>query len=274
MVQGARFRLLGFPVTIRPGFVLIIALIAFLYGGELGPWLAGALAAFTLVHELGHALAARRFGATAAIALDLLDGYASYVPSRPLARWERALIAVAGPAIEIGVGVAVLLLMGANPLSLDSVRESPGPLRHLVGGPVIGLVNLVPALPLDGGTIASLGIDRILPGRGRLYMTYFSLGAGRGRAPRHPALPDLAAVDPDRRAHRGQQLPGAAPPSPCRTGRDDSHERMLAAAARRRGAGLGQRTTGVLPARRAPVAVVPGAPAAPGRAARRGRGPS
>ena len=40
MVQGARFRLFGFPITIRPGFILIIGLIAFLYGGELGPDLA------------------------------------------------------------------------------------------------------------------------------------------------------------------------------------------------------------------------------------------
>ena len=100
-MEGARFQLFGFPVTIRPGFVVIIAVIAFLYGGALGPWLAGSLAVFTLIHELGHAWMARRFGATAAIALDLLYGYASYVPARPLARWERALIAGAGPAIEI-----------------------------------------------------------------------------------------------------------------------------------------------------------------------------
>ena len=94
-MEGARFQLFGFPVTIQPGFVVIIAVIAFLYGGELGPWLAGSLAVFTLVHELGHAWMARRFGATAAIALDLLYGYASYIPARPLARWERAMIAVA-----------------------------------------------------------------------------------------------------------------------------------------------------------------------------------
>jgi len=176
MSQGARFQLFGFPVTIRPGFVVIIALIAFLYGGALGPWLAGSLAVFTLIHELGHAWMARRFGATAAIALDLLYGYASYIPARPLARWERALIAVAGPAIEVFVGLAALFLMGANPLSLDSVTASPARYAIWWAGPVIGLVNLLPALPLDGGTIASLGIDRFTPGKGRLTMIYVSLG--------------------------------------------------------------------------------------------------
>ena len=176
MAQGARFHLFGFPVTIRPGFVVIIGLIAFLYGGSLGPWLAAALAIFTLIHELGHAWMARRFGADASIALDLLYGYASYLPSRPLTRWERALIAVAGPAIEIVLGVVLLLAMGADPLSLDSVTQSPARYAIWWAGPVIGLINLVPALPLDGGTIASIGIDRITPGRGRITMTYVSLG--------------------------------------------------------------------------------------------------
>ena len=143
MGEGARFQLFGFPVTVRPGFVVIIALIAFLYGGSLGPWLAGALAAFTLIHELGHAWMARRFGATASIALDLLYGYASYIPSRALARWERALIAVAGPAVEIVLGVVVLLAMGADPLSIDSVAETPARYAIWWAGPVIGLVNLI-----------------------------------------------------------------------------------------------------------------------------------
>ena len=182
MVQGARFRLFGFPVTIRPGFVVIIGLIAFLYGGSLGPWLAGSLAAFTLVHELGHAWMARRFGATASIALDLLYGYASYLPSRPLTRWERALIAVAGPAIEIGLGAGHPAGHGRRS-ALPGLRRAARPARYAIwwAGPVIGLINLIPALPLDGGTIASLGVDRVAPGRGRITMTYFSLAlAGAG----------------------------------------------------------------------------------------------
>ncbi len=85
MVQGAQFRLFGFPVTIRPGFVVIIAIIAFVYGGALGPWLAGSLAAFTLLHELGHAWRPAASAPRPSIALDLLYGYASYVPS-PAAR--------------------------------------------------------------------------------------------------------------------------------------------------------------------------------------------
>ncbi len=229
MAQGARFHLFGFPVTIRPGFVVIIGLIAFLYGGSLGPWLAAALAVFTLIHELGHAWMARRFGADASIALDLLYGYASYLPSRPLTRWERALIAVAGPAIEIILGVAVLLAMGADPLSLDSVTQSPARYAIWWAGPVIGLINLVPALPLDGGTIASIGIDRLTPGRGRITMTYVSLGmaaAGLLALIRYPvwrpsilivALIGASNLHELRQHRRGDE-------------EDDSDHRLLAAA--------------------------------------------
>ena len=83
---------------------------------------------------------------------------------------------MAGPAVEIILGVVVLLAMGADPLSIDSVAETPARYAIWWAGPVIGLVNLIPALPLDGGTIASLGIDRVAPGRGRITMMYVSLG--------------------------------------------------------------------------------------------------
>ena len=62
-------RVLGFPVTVHPGFVGFMALLAVLNARDprFGAVLAGSFAVFTLVHELGHALAARRFGANAAI---------------------------------------------------------------------------------------------------------------------------------------------------------------------------------------------------------------
>lgn len=73
-------RVLGFPVQIRPGFVLFMLLIVVVNGQPMGYWLAGSVTVFTLVHELGHAVAARRTGATASISLDFLAGYASFTP--------------------------------------------------------------------------------------------------------------------------------------------------------------------------------------------------
>ena len=93
------FRLLGFPVHVRAGFVMFMVLIVVLYGGEFGLWLAGSLAVFTLIHELGHAVAARPAGADAEISLNFLAGYASYRPTRPISRLEHAGISFAGPAV-------------------------------------------------------------------------------------------------------------------------------------------------------------------------------
>ncbi len=169
------FRLLGFNVHVRPGFIMFMLLIVVLIGGDYGLWLAGSLAAFTLLHELGHALAARRAGANAEISLNFLAGYASYVPSRPLSRAEQAWISFAGPAIQIVTSVAILLAMGVNPLDRESFDTSAASLAIWWAGPVIGVFNLLPILPLDGGHIVTNGLDRILPGRAERIVLWMSI---------------------------------------------------------------------------------------------------
>lgn len=173
------FRLLGFPVHVRPGFVMFMVLIVVLYGDEFGLWLAGSLAAFTLLHELGHAVAARRTGAQAEISLNFLAGYASYVPSRPLSRAEQIGISFAGPGIQIATSVAILYAMGANPLERPSIND-PATLAVWWAGPVIGLFNLIPVIPLDGGNIVTNALDRILPDRAERLMIWFSLAVTAG----------------------------------------------------------------------------------------------
>lgn len=156
------FRLLGFDVRVRLGFVLFVGLIAFINPGPLGLWLGAALAVFTLLHELGHAVAARSAGADAAISLDFMAGYTSFRPRRPISKPRRALISVSGPAVQIIASLAILAAMGVNPLSSDSVRESEATIAIWWAGPVIGLLNLIPVLPLDGGHLAQIGIESVL----------------------------------------------------------------------------------------------------------------
>lgn len=171
------FRLLGFDVKVQSGFVVFMGLIVVLYGNQFGIWLAGAIAILTLVHELGHAVAARRTGAHAEISLGFLAGYASYQPSRPLSHGERAWISFAGPLTHIAVSVGVLLVMGVNPLDQSSFTETDASRAIWWAGPAIGMMNLIPVLPLDGGNIVTTGLDRIVPGRARTYMLYFSIAA-------------------------------------------------------------------------------------------------
>lgn len=158
------FRLFGFDVHVRTGFLLFLVLIIAINPSSFGIWIAGGLAVFTLLHELGHAVAARSTGAEASISLDFLAGYTSYRPDprRPLSRPQRAMITAAGPLVQICVSAAVLLGMGANPASLDSVRQSEATFAIWWAGPAIGLLNLIPVLPLDGGHLAHTALEPLL----------------------------------------------------------------------------------------------------------------
>jgi len=170
------FRLLGFPVHVRPGFVMMMVLIVVLYGDSFGLWLAGSLGAFTLLHELGHAVAARRAGAQAEISLNFLAGYASYVPTRPISRLEQIGISFAGPGIQIITSAAILVAMGADLSTPSSFSNDAAMWAIWWAGPVIGLFNLVPILPLDGGNIVTNALDKVLPDRAQRIMVWFSLG--------------------------------------------------------------------------------------------------
>ncbi len=176
LAWSGMFRLLGFPVHVRPGFVMMMILIVVLYGDSFGLWLAGSLAAFTLLHELGHAVAARRAGARAEISLNFLAGYASYVPTRPISRLEQIGISFAGPGIQVVTSVVVLLAMGADLSTPSSFSDDAAMWAIFWAGPVIGLFNLVPILPLDGGNIVTNALDRVLPDRAQRLMLWFSLG--------------------------------------------------------------------------------------------------
>ncbi|MEI8391935.1 MAG: hypothetical protein WCG40_05475 [Actinomycetes bacterium] len=168
-------RIFGFPIQIRPGFVMFLLLVIVINGIPMGPWLAGSVAFFTVLHELGHAFAARQTGASASISLDFLAGYASFIPVRPLRRWERAAISLAGPLTQIITGIAVLLAMGVNPIAHDSFAANYSSFAIWWAGPVIGALNLIPVLPLDGGNITAEIIDFFVPGQGREMMIRLSV---------------------------------------------------------------------------------------------------
>ena len=187
-------RILGFPLQIRPGFAVFLLLIVVLNGVPLGIWLAGSVAFFTVAHELGHALAARRTGATARISLDFLAGYASFTPVRRLTRRERAGIALAGPLTQILLGVIALLVIGVNPFDSADFASEAHSLAIWWAGPIIGLFNLVPVMPLDGGNVAAELIDLARPGRGRDIMIRLSVPITAGALVGMFIVPDLRPI--------------------------------------------------------------------------------
>jgi Zn-dependent protease len=168
-------RVLGFPLHVRTGFLFFMVLIVGLYRDEFGVWLAASIAVFTLLHELGHAVAARRAGATAEVSLDFLAGYTSYSSAKPLSRWTEAGIALAGPLTHVAAGLLVLVAMGVNPLVATERGETPASAAVWWAGVAIGAFNLIPVLPLDGGNVVTSLLEHVAPGRARHYMMYASI---------------------------------------------------------------------------------------------------
>ncbi len=115
-VQGGRplgrFRVLGFPVHIDLTFVLFVGFLGFSQGltlSELVVWVLVAVVS-VLLHELGHAVLARRTGASPAITLMAMGGVTTYSPPRQLSRLESLGISLAGPAVGLVLGGALVLL--------------------------------------------------------------------------------------------------------------------------------------------------------------------
>jgi Zn-dependent protease len=172
--RSGGFRVLGFPVHVGGGFVLFMVLIAAINGTEYGLWLAGARAVFTLLHELGHAQVARWAGAEAEISLEFMAGFASYRPTRPISRPMEALIALSGPLVHITAGVLVLVAMGESPLQQPG-WDTEVALAVWWAGPVIGALNLIPVLPLDGGNVVTTLLESVVGARARRVMLYVSV---------------------------------------------------------------------------------------------------
>jgi Zn-dependent protease len=176
--EQAAFRIFGFPVSIAPGFLFGLLILAGLNAQDpaFALRLIVAVAIFTLVHELGHALAARRFGAESTISLSFLVGWASFRPTRPLGRLQRIAISAAGPLIQLALGTAILLGLGTTPWSYEDVRADALTLAVWWAGPVLALANLLPLNPMDGGNIVATGIDAVVPGRGYRIVQWWTMG--------------------------------------------------------------------------------------------------
>lgn len=151
------FRLFGIPVSVLPWHWLILALIGGMNidaSSREGLLLIAlfVLAGFVsvLIHEFGHALTGRIFGARPEVVLHGMGGYAAFPNSR-FSRLQSIAVTAAGPGIQlILAGIAFLILYFA-PLPDTLIREFFWFL-FLVSF-FWALINLIPVYPLDGGQI-------------------------------------------------------------------------------------------------------------------------
>jgi stage IV sporulation protein FB len=157
-------RIAGSEIRIHLTFLIFLAWIAFAAYASGGRDAAIATVAFivavfacVLLHELGHAIAARRYGiATPDITLLPIGGLArlSRIPEKPS---EEIVIAVAGPLVNVAIALALILFLGARiDLSSFMAIENPEPgfaTRLAAVNIFLVLFNLIPAFPMDGGRV-------------------------------------------------------------------------------------------------------------------------
>jgi Zn-dependent protease len=155
------FRIAGIQLRIHVTFLLLIAWLAFGYYSEGGSAAALGRVIFILLlfvcvvlHEFGHAFAAKGFGInTPDITLLPIGGVARLerMPEEPV---QELVIAVAGPAVNVVITVALALTIDWHAAMEPRVVESPNLGVQLLAMNVwLVLFNLLPAFPMDGGRV-------------------------------------------------------------------------------------------------------------------------
>ena len=163
-------RLLGIEIRIHLTFLFLLV---FVWSTVATQDATAALRAFGLVgiifgsvvlHELGHALVARGSGIPAkGIILLPIGGITILDEARaipdPINAWKRDIrIASAGPLVNLCIaGISALILLSVAPgvsLTAKPLLHWSALLRSLVWANVyLGLFNLLPAYPMDGGRV-------------------------------------------------------------------------------------------------------------------------
>lgn len=147
-----KFPLLGIPVSVHITFLFIALLGATAYRGfDIAIWTAAAFVSI-LLHEMGHALTARGFGASGVeVMLYGLGGVTNYRADTKMSHGRSFLISAAGSATGILVG-GTLWLLGRNGAFIGVSDELFVFIDSFVFTALVwGILNWVPIVPLDGG---------------------------------------------------------------------------------------------------------------------------
>jgi Zn-dependent protease/predicted transcriptional regulator len=157
-------RLAGIRIFVHWTFSLLIAwilLIHVMQGYSLRAALSGVIFVLTIflcvtLHELGHALAARRYGIQTRDITLLPIGGVARLERMPREPKQELVVALAGPAVNVIIaGVLLVMLqilppMQAGLLPLEGMNFLQGLLLVNV---ILVIFNLLPAFPMDGGRV-------------------------------------------------------------------------------------------------------------------------
>lgn len=181
------FRVRGIDVQVHWSFLLALAYGAFIYQASASSPLVGALYGVLVIlllflcvtlHEFGHALTAQYFNVKVSnITLLPIGGVANLerMPDKPM---QELLITVAGPLVNFAIALVLLPVMlflmtlefGSFPSNMNMfLRELQQPgvtnlIVYLFGANLaLGIFNLLPAFPMDGGRILRALLAMTMP---------------------------------------------------------------------------------------------------------------
>ena len=170
-------RISGIDVHVHFTFLLLLAWVGiehFMDHGDIGDAMSGlafilALFGTVVLHELGHALTARRFGIRTRDIILLPIGGVARLERMPDDPRQELLVALAGPAVNVVLGGAIYVALsfgrGLSPFG-EALRVGGEFLEQFFWVNVsLALFNLLPAFPMDGGRVLrallSLRMERI-----------------------------------------------------------------------------------------------------------------
>ena len=175
-------RFFGIDAYVHASFLLLVAWAAWAAYQGAGTGLAALLGVVFLVgvfgsvllHEFGHALTARRFGiSTRRIVLWPMGGVAQ-LEGDPRTPRQELLIALAGPAVNFVIAAGLFMAS-----SLFGLAEY-GLVQSLIFANVtLGVFNLLPAFPMDGGRVLRAALATRIGGR---RATEIAVKIGKGAA--------------------------------------------------------------------------------------------
>jgi Zn-dependent protease/CBS domain-containing protein len=165
----------GTKVRIHVTFLILLAFLAVNFWSTSGPRAALVGVAFfvalflcVVLHEFGHALAARRYGIrTPDITLYPIGGIARLerIPKTPM---HELVVAVAGPLVNVFIAALLFLLLGGLPpvealVDFGSMTWTSFLARLMLVNVMLVVFNLIPAFPMDGGRMLRAVLAMIVP---------------------------------------------------------------------------------------------------------------
>ena len=148
-------RIFGVPIKIEISFFILAAFLASSRASEPALLIEWLLVAFfsVLIHELGHALAARAFGLSPTIRLYAMGGLTYLNGDASINTGKNLVISLAGPAVGFVTGGIVFGLGAVFPISIRSFVLFSAYHDLIWVNVGWGLFNILPMLPLDGGRV-------------------------------------------------------------------------------------------------------------------------